>query len=121
MKTYGNATFIDCAGVVSEGTAGHAMRDNCWSCAPFWERVPLCPLSDANGGHMDRTRKLTTNGYCKACRKHFALFDHEREAARVLNFAAAVLQASSEEDEAAANREFAAELARIRGGERDDD
>jgi len=82
MKTYGNARFIDCPGVVSDGVGGHAMRDNCWSCAPFWARIPMCPLDthvdrwhDEFGNWSGWSRKLTDNGYCKGCRKHFLLVD----------------------------------------------
>jgi len=117
MKTYGNANFVDCPGVVSDGVGGHAMRDGCWSCAPFWERVPLCPLSDGNGGHMDRSRKLTSNGYCKACQKHFTLVDSKRDVDDVLDLSAAVLQATSPEAEAQATEELSACLKRLREGD----
>lgn len=55
-----------CAGVVNDGISGHAMRDNCWNCPPFWEVYPVCP---------EDKKALTTNGYCKMCRKHFDLSD----------------------------------------------
>mgnify|MGYP003443579015 CR=1 len=40
MKT---AIWTTCPGVISEGENGHAMRDHCWSCAPYWEQYPACP------------------------------------------------------------------------------
>jgi hypothetical protein len=40
----------------------HMYLDNCWNCAPWWYRVPVCP--------SDR-RKLTTTGFCRTCRGHF--------------------------------------------------
>jgi len=58
------AVWVDCPGVTNDGQYGHYMRDHCWSCAPFWERIPLCPVDK---------RKLTTTGYCQKCRKHFTL------------------------------------------------
>jgi len=66
MKTYGDAKFINCSGVTSDGIAGHSYRDFCGTCAPFWERVPLCP---------EHKYKLTETGYCRACKKHYALVD----------------------------------------------
>lgn len=57
------ATWVPCSGVVSEGKYAHAMRDYCSSCAPFWEKVPLCPT-----GH-----RLTDTGYCKTCKIHCSL------------------------------------------------
>lgn len=66
MKTFGNAKFVDCPGVTTDGLANHAQRDGCWSCAPFWERIPVCPTDG---------RKLTEHGFCRTCRKHFTLED----------------------------------------------
>ncbi len=62
-----------CAGVANDGIYGHSMRDNCYNCAPFWEVYPVCP---------NDKKVLTTNGYCKVCRKHFDLSD--RKTAREL-------------------------------------
>lgn len=91
MKTHGNARFIDCPGVTSDGIGGHAMRDGCWSCAPYWERIPLCPREEHD---ETGTRKLAMTetigrdgkyrpenagiGYCKTCHKHFTLTDAAR-------------------------------------------
>lgn len=59
------AKWVLCAGVTNDGIAGHSMRDNCWNCAPFWEKFPTCP---------NDKKKLSTTGYCKECRKHFDVF-----------------------------------------------
>lgn len=40
----------------------HSMRDYCWTCAPYWDIVPLCPT---------HRRKLATSGYCKDCRRYY--------------------------------------------------
>jgi hypothetical protein len=56
------AVMVDCPGL-QDGKYAHAMRDHCWSCAPFWERIPTCP---------DDGRALSLTGYCKTCRKHFS-------------------------------------------------
>ena len=94
MKTHGNANFVDCAGVVSEGIGGHAMRDNCWNCAPYWERIPTCPREEHDDDNATRKLAMTETigrdgkyrpenagiGYCRSCRKHFTLTDHLREA-----------------------------------------
>lgn len=58
------ATYRDCPGM--SDPYAHTMRDHCWTCAPFWERVPHCP---------DDGLRLTETGYCKCCRKHFDLTD----------------------------------------------
>ncbi len=58
------AVMVDCPGVTNDGVYGHAMRDNCWSCAPFWEKIPTCPEDHG---------KLSPTGYCKQCRKHFQI------------------------------------------------
>jgi hypothetical protein len=63
-KTRRAAVMVDCPGLTNDGKLGHAMRDHCWSCAPFWEQIPTCP--DGHG-------KLTQRGYCRQCRKHFVL------------------------------------------------
>ena len=62
MKTL--AIIKDCPGVLSDGRAGHAMRDHCWNCAPFWETIPTCPKDGS---------KLRTTGYCRTCRKFYAI------------------------------------------------
>lgn len=40
----------------------HQYLDNCWNCAPFWWKIPLCPTHN---------RKLTTAGYCRDCRRFY--------------------------------------------------
>lgn len=57
------AVWQDCPGL-QDGRYAHSMRDNCWSCAPFWETYPTCPTHG---------RKLSDTGYCRDCRKHYAL------------------------------------------------
>ena len=37
------AVWVDCPGVTNDGRGAHMMRDACYSCAPFWEHIPLCP------------------------------------------------------------------------------
>lgn len=74
-KTKTPATYVDCAGMYGErGRYEHSLRDYCWTCAPFWERVPLCPVHRS---------KLTGSGYCRACKQHYALVDEEKEARHV--------------------------------------
>lgn len=62
MKTKQQAVMEICAGVRNDGLAGHSMRDGCYSCAPFWEQFPTCPVHKT---------QLTTKLYCKACRTHY--------------------------------------------------
>ena len=57
-----NAEWIDCEG--RTGKLEHAMRDYCWTCAPFWGLFPVCPT--------DHT-KLAQSGYCRQCRKFYTL------------------------------------------------
>lgn len=54
------AQWIDCPGL-QEGKFEHNMRDHCWSCAPFWERIPLCP---------DCNRRVVESGWCRTCRRY---------------------------------------------------
>ncbi len=56
------ATWGVCASGITEGE--HEYRDHCSTCAPFWWNVPRCPVHDY---------KLTTNGYCRECKKHYDL------------------------------------------------
>lgn len=56
------ATMVVCPGVTNDGIAGHSMRDQCHSCAPFWEQYPICP---------DCKKKLTSKLYCQTCRTHY--------------------------------------------------
>jgi len=62
------AIWVDCPGVESEGAYGHSLRDNCWSCAPWWARIPVCPIHD---------KRLTDGGLCRQCRKYYSV-DKER-------------------------------------------
>jgi len=53
-----NASIVNCHWDERE----HTWLDNCWNCAPWWFKVPVCP---------DDKRKLTWTGFCSACRGHF--------------------------------------------------
>jgi len=59
------ATWVKCPGY-DEADHGysHSMRDGCWSCAPYWETFPVCPVHD---------RKLPHSGWCKTCRKYYGM------------------------------------------------
>mgnify|MGYP001603292437 CR=1 FL=1 len=59
------ARWDDCPGVKSDGKVGHMMRDGCWSCAPYWERVPYCPHCGARIRKVSRTGRVKCEG-CKA-------------------------------------------------------
>lgn len=56
------AIWVQCPGVTNDGIYGHSMRDNCYNCAPYWEKYPTCPTDK---------KMLTQTGYCKVCRKHY--------------------------------------------------
>jgi hypothetical protein len=67
-----------CPGILNEGRQAHYMRDGCWSCAPHWETVPVCPEC----GKMFRSLRYTgdpygpgkreaVDAYCKTCRKRY--------------------------------------------------
>ncbi len=55
------AVKMPCPGVVSEGALAHDMRDYCWSCAPWWAEIYVCPRC---------SRKLLESGFCRRCRKY---------------------------------------------------
>lgn len=55
------AEWVWCPGV-HESRVAHAMRDNCWSCAPWWEVYPVCPT---------HRLKLNETGYCKTCKRRY--------------------------------------------------
>jgi len=57
-RTFGNAIMVDCIGEAHH----NPFIDNCWVCAPFWERYPTCPTHG---------KRLSDRGYCKDCRKHY--------------------------------------------------
>lgn len=50
-----------CPGLLNDGKFNHSMRDNCTSCAPFWEQYPVCPVCD---------KRLNSELYCKHCKIH---------------------------------------------------
>ena len=58
MKT---AVWVDCPGL-KEGRDAHYMRDFCSTCAPFWEKIPLCPDCRCKMKRYGRTK-------CKKCNK----------------------------------------------------
>jgi len=53
------AKIVDCPGTAD---GYHDYRDFCWTCAPFWEKIPVCPTHG---------RKLATSGWCRYCRKYY--------------------------------------------------
>lgn len=55
----------------------HDMRDNCWTCAPFWDVVPLCPVQLPY-----HPRKLNESGYCRGCHRYYDLGDYRSELSR---------------------------------------
>ena len=75
MKTLTPAKFVDCPGL-QEGKYAHSMRDGCWSCAPYWETIQVCPTDNVKLRQTETnwTRydpKAPVKGYCRTCRKHF--------------------------------------------------
>ena len=63
MKTKNLAVWVDCAGL-AEGKYNHAMRDGCWSCAPWWERLPTCPFCRCKLHKLGRVKCKNKN--CRA-------------------------------------------------------
>ena len=72
------AVLVDCVGLANPRE--HMMRDNCWSCAPYWEHIPTCPrdgttLRQPVSGQWfkydenDRFTYLPL--YCRVCHKHY--------------------------------------------------
>ncbi len=61
------AIIISCGDRV--GQFEHSMRDNCYSCAPFWDLYPICPISK---------HKLSNSGFCKACKKYFDISNRDK-------------------------------------------
>jgi hypothetical protein len=65
QKVKRQARWVPCPGMSGpDGRFHHSMRDGCTSCAPFWEYIAFCP---------DHSKILTSTGYCRDCKKHFAL------------------------------------------------
>lgn len=62
-----NAKYVNC----TEDEGEHNYRDYCWNCAPFWYKIPTCPACEV---------KLNKSGFCRQCRKYFALHNHIKEA-----------------------------------------
>ena len=55
-----------------ETEGDHMNEDNCWGCAPFWWKIPVCPKCEIiqRWGEIDRIR-LNPSGYCKKCKKFY--------------------------------------------------
>ena len=51
-----------CPGVVNDGLYAHSMRDHCTSCAPFWEKYPICQ-------HCEKKLRKGGKTKCKNCAK----------------------------------------------------
>lgn len=60
------AVMVPCPGYDPTNPIEHEMRDNCYSCAPFWKEIPYCPH-----GH-GALRKTGAGLYCRTCRKHYS-------------------------------------------------
>jgi hypothetical protein len=61
------AVWVLCPGYdPNDNGFSHAMRDYCFSCAPFWESVPICP-------HCKRKAKRYGRQKCqnKECGKFY--------------------------------------------------
>lgn len=77
------ATWVKCPGFDSDPYE-HTMRDNCWSCAPFWEWIPTCPVDGTTLRHQrdrqhfydENDRFQYTPCYCRTCRKHYDINNH---------------------------------------------
>lgn len=61
------AIYVECPGVTNDGEFGHSMRDNCWSCAPYWEKYPACPIHKTM--LLTSTRHGLEKGGKAKCRK----------------------------------------------------
>ena len=57
------ATIVHCTDRMTDYE--HSMRDFCSTCAPYWDRVPICPT--------DRVKLNSPSGYCRKCKKYFDL------------------------------------------------
>lgn len=54
------ADWFDCE--ANSNAYEHSMGYYCWTCAPYWRFVPVCPT---------HKRKLKASGFCKDCRKFY--------------------------------------------------
>jgi hypothetical protein len=52
------ATWKPCPGM--QNPVEHMMRDGCYSCAPWWEKIPTCPGCGAKLFKLGKTK-------CKKC------------------------------------------------------
>lgn len=73
-----NAIWIDCPGM-RNGKREHFLLDNCWSCAPFWERIPLCPTCHKKLMKQGKTK-------CKSCGKFILVSPDVEEEERMRQF-----------------------------------
>lgn len=55
------AKWVLCAGY-RENPQLHYLRDFCWTCAPYWEKIAVCP---------EHGQKIPMSGWCKSCRKYY--------------------------------------------------
>lgn len=62
------AIWQTCPGILNDGRQAHAMRDGCWSCAPFWEQYPACPHCQAKLGKWGKTK-------CGKCKQFVLVAD----------------------------------------------
>jgi len=62
------AVWVKCPGM--SDPFAHSMRDNCTSCAPFWEDVPTCPDC---GGKLLKTGRAK----CQKCKKYITVTGRE--------------------------------------------
>mgnify|MGYP001572042502 FL=1 len=70
----GKAIYVDCPGM--SNPREHTMRDHCWSCAPYWERIPTCPKHNTKllqRQHQPVRWTPEVKGYCRECKKHYQL------------------------------------------------
>lgn len=54
------AVWVKCRGEAHK----NPYIDNCWSCMPFWETYPTCPVDG---------KTLKASGYCKQCKKFYSV------------------------------------------------
>ena len=68
------AVYVNCPSYNPKHPSEHAMLDHCWDCAPYWQRIPTCPVHGTMLRQPVRQRISTAEqGYCRACRKHYVL------------------------------------------------
>ena len=72
MSKLAQAETVDCNGAAHS----NPFIDNCMVCLPYWGSYPVCPTcshtlreTQPKVWHEGAVRK----GYCRTCKKHFAL------------------------------------------------